>query len=180
MEKLIKRAVLSTVSIIGIIVPFKTAVAYDGFGDYHHQRFQSHSYHHPQTHSSIQRNIHREQSTHHHYHVERNTHHHTYRYRAFPDNTGDTLAAGVLGFAAGALLGNALKKTEQPQVIYQVQPQNQIIYQAPPAEIYQSLSQQQINAWLKYCSNKYRTFNPQTGTFRGRDGLDHFCYAPLK
>lgn len=29
--------------------------------------------------------------------------------------------------------------------------------------------------WREWCSNRYRSFNGQTGTFRGYDGLDHFC-----
>lgn len=29
--------------------------------------------------------------------------------------------------------------------------------------------------WRDWCSNRYRSFNVQTGTFRGYDGLDHFC-----
>lgn len=30
-------------------------------------------------------------------------------------------------------------------------------------------------AWLDACKSRYRSFNPETGTFRGYDGLDHFC-----
>ncbi|MDH6234367.1 hypothetical protein M2281_004985 [Mesorhizobium soli] len=29
--------------------------------------------------------------------------------------------------------------------------------------------------WLRYCSGRYRTFNANTGTFTGYDGLQHFC-----
>ena len=29
--------------------------------------------------------------------------------------------------------------------------------------------------WREWCGNNYRSFNAQTGTFRGYDGLDHFC-----
>ncbi len=29
--------------------------------------------------------------------------------------------------------------------------------------------------WYDYCGQKYRSFNPQRGTFRGFDGQDHFC-----
>ncbi len=29
--------------------------------------------------------------------------------------------------------------------------------------------------WRQWCQNRYRSFNPSTGTFRGYDGLDHFC-----
>jgi len=29
--------------------------------------------------------------------------------------------------------------------------------------------------WAAWCDSKYRSFNPNTGTYRGYDGLDHFC-----
>ena len=29
--------------------------------------------------------------------------------------------------------------------------------------------------WYQYCNQKFRSFNPKTGTYRGYDGLDHFC-----
>ncbi|HMF66086.1 MAG TPA: BA14K family protein, partial [Phyllobacterium sp.] len=29
--------------------------------------------------------------------------------------------------------------------------------------------------WYRYCANRYRSFNPETGTFRGYDGRDYFC-----
>lgn len=29
--------------------------------------------------------------------------------------------------------------------------------------------------WANYCRSKYRSFNINTGTFRGYDGKDHFC-----
>ncbi|MFT4372993.1 BA14K family protein, partial [Bartonella bacilliformis] len=58
-------------------------------------------------------------------------------------------------------------------------PQNQVIYQAPPIKVYRPIQQEQVSQWLQYCSQKYRSFNPKTGTFRGHDGLDHFCYAPV-
>jgi len=29
--------------------------------------------------------------------------------------------------------------------------------------------------WREWCQNRYRSFNASTGTFRGYDGLDHFC-----
>ncbi|WP_407941300.1 BA14K family protein [Mesorhizobium xinjiangense] len=31
--------------------------------------------------------------------------------------------------------------------------------------------------WYRYCEDRYRSFNPSTGTFRGYDGRDHFCAA---
>jgi BA14K-like protein len=31
--------------------------------------------------------------------------------------------------------------------------------------------------WRAYCSERYQTFNPQNGTFKGYDGKPHFCTA---
>lgn len=31
--------------------------------------------------------------------------------------------------------------------------------------------------WIDYCSDKYRTFDSRTGTYKGYDGLKHFCVA---
>jgi hypothetical protein len=30
-------------------------------------------------------------------------------------------------------------------------------------------------AWYDYCSDRYRSFNPRTGYFKGYDGEYHFC-----
>ncbi|MEW5421572.1 BA14K family protein [Amorphus sp. 3PC139-8] len=30
-------------------------------------------------------------------------------------------------------------------------------------------------AWYEYCSNKYKSFNPQTGLYLGYDGKYHYC-----
>jgi len=37
----------------------------------------------------------------------------------------------------------------------------------------QPWSQERYN----YCSMRYRSFNPQTGTFRGKHGRTYFCQA---
>ena len=31
--------------------------------------------------------------------------------------------------------------------------------------------------WYDYCSQRYRSFNPDSGTFVGYDGREHFCVA---
>ncbi len=30
-------------------------------------------------------------------------------------------------------------------------------------------------SWMNYCSSKFRSFDPRTGTYKGYDGLRHFC-----
>ncbi|MBL1404928.1 MAG: BA14K family protein [Rhizobiales bacterium] len=133
---------------------------------------------------------------------------------------GDKIAAGIIGFAIGALLVSEAAKANnrsyqptyhQPKPIYR-EPINfgptkiydpyyverrslNNVYTAPtykktkrtnydaPKVItyadtvasvtYEPWTQQ----WQNYCSNRYRSFNPNTGTFRGYDGLNHFCVA---
>ncbi|WP_336276503.1 BA14K family protein [Bartonella sp. CB178] len=194
MEKFTKLAVLSVVSAAAVLAPLGAVFA--GTKSIFDERFTrttiispsypGFDYTHPiQTQTHIRReqhSVHREQKTHsyahteHHGHVNRKYIHNYYTTR---NDSGDTLAAGILGLAAGALLGNALKKNEQPKVVYQVSPQPTIIYQAPPSIVYQTVQQPLASGWLQYCKEKYRSFNPETGTFKGRDGKDHFCYAPV-
>lgn len=176
------------------------------FPSYHsnsHSTFEKyHSSHtHPYHHGDHKRREHNrhhvERKTYRYVERKKTTHHHIYEHHVTRDNSGDALAAGILGLAAGAILGNVLKKPEQPQIIYQPMPQRQVVYQEVPQEVYQQVPETQIiyesqstatyqplqqpwtRGWLQYCKKKYRSFNPKTGTFRGYDGQDHFCYAPL-
>ncbi|MGV6875120.1 BA14K family protein [Pseudochelatococcus sp. B33] len=63
-------------------------------------------------------------------------------------NPGAAAAAGVVGLAAGAILGSALAQG------------------APPPR---------SDSWLSYCASKYRSFDPATGTYLGYDGRRHPC-----
>ncbi|MFC4624863.1 BA14K family protein [Daeguia caeni] len=94
---------------------------------------------------------------------------------------GDAVAAGVIGLAAGALIGSAL--AQPPRRVY-VEPQ----YAPPPPPpayypsaprpaAYKPGFQPWTPGWYNYCANRYRSFNPNTGTYRGYDGRDHFCNA---
>ncbi|WP_336279484.1 BA14K family protein [Bartonella sp. CB175] len=193
MRKFIKPAVLSAASAATVLVPLSTAFA--NKTSFLNERITQTTITDPffnnsgqiRTQTYINRHqVRREEQTSHFTRIER--HKHVHNHFVEQNNSGDTLAAGILGLAAGALLGNALKKSEppQPQIVYQVAPQRQVIYevpqtqvvyQAPPIVTYQN---QQLSAsWLQYCRTKYRSFNPETGTFRGYDGKDHFCYAPV-
>ncbi len=46
---------------------------------------------------------------------------------------------------------------------------NVITYNEPPS------LEPWTPGWRQWCENNYRSFNAITGTFRGYDGLDHFC-----
>ena len=117
---------------------------------------------------------------------------------------GEALAAGVIGFAIGAIIADQASRSRpvyvEPQPIYveprpiYVEPQPR--YEEPrPAyhkprrplrdydeprviryeETYSASYEPWTPEWADWCDNKYRSFNPNTGTFRGYDGRDHFC-----
>jgi BA14K-like protein. len=88
---------------------------------------------------------------------------HVYRHHRHHD---DAVALGVLGLAAGALIGGAIANSPgyvetrpayRPQRVGSLEPWTQ--------------------GWYDYCSQRYRSFDPRSGTFRGYDGRDHFCVA---
>lgn len=121
------------------------------------------------------------------------------------DSGSDALAAGIIGFAIGAILADQARPRDvyiEPQPIYQApQPiyiQPQPVYREPIRRPYSDQINNDYNSydeprviryedsvgasyepwtpeWARWCNNKYRSFNQNTGTFRGYDGLDHFC-----
>ncbi|HUW74754.1 MAG TPA: BA14K family protein [Methyloceanibacter sp.] len=76
----------------------------------------------------------------------------------------NALGAGLIGFGVGAIVGSALT----PRDVY-VAPPAQPVYRAGygPAPW--------TPDWYTYCYSRYRSFNPNTGTFVGYDGYEHFC-----
>ncbi|MBY5352601.1 BA14K family protein [Rhizobium leguminosarum] len=62
---------------------------------------------------------------------------------------------------------------EQPQYIEQPQYAEQPRYYAPVRTVVEPWSPQ----WERYCSYRYRSFDPRSGTYIGNDGRSHFCTA---
>ena len=85
---------------------------------------------------------------------------------------GDALAAGIFGFAAGAILSSAFapRYYYQPAPVYAAPP---VIYGPTPA--YYAAPEPWTSDWYAYCSSRYRSFDPQSGYFLGYDGVYHFC-----
>lgn len=72
---------------------------------------------------------------------------------------GGAVAAGVLGgLAVGAMIGAAAAAPPPPPAGYYA-----------PAPAYGG------GDWLAYCSSKYRSFDPASGTYLGYDGYRHPC-----
>ena len=77
---------------------------------------------------------------------------------------GNALAAGIIGFGVGAIVATALAPRE--------------VYVAPPPPRYAPVAygpQPWSPDWYSYCYSRYRSFNPNTGTFVGYDGYERFC-----
>ena len=108
---------------------------------------------------------------------------------------GDAVAAGVLGLAAGALIGGALANDRPPPDAnryyddgyyndgyydrdVRVRPAPVRRYYVEPRVVYADrYAEPWTRDWYEYCSDRYRTFNSRTGTFTGNDGEQHFCSA---
>lgn len=106
---------------------------------------------------------------------------------------GDAIAAGVLGLAAGAIIGGALSSPRPAYAddgyIYDDGYYDQPRYarRAPVRDYYPARPRMVYNEgyalepwtreWFRYCSDRYRSFNARTGTFTGYDGQQHFCNA---
>ncbi|MEM1375899.1 MAG: BA14K family protein [Pseudomonadota bacterium] len=96
-------------------------------------------------------------------------------------NKGLGIALGVLGTV---VVLDALNKSQtyrapvQPRYNYNHVPHNAY----PPAPtsnpqvVYHSQSLEPWTpGWRAWCEQRYRSFNANTGTYRGYDGYDHFC-----
>jgi len=84
-------------------------------------------------------------------------------------NNNDAIALGIIGLGAAAIIGGAIANSNNPRVIYR-QP-------SAPRAVSGGKYQPWSKSWYRYCSNKFRSFNASTGTYRGYDGRDHFCVA---
>jgi hypothetical protein len=115
------------------------------------------------------------------------------RWRHHGSSDGDLLAAGVLGLAVGAIAAGALSDPIPYRPVYDEPVYDEPIYRDPlprprphrpyyaePSVVYyqdQAGLEPWSPEWFRYCGDRYRTFDPDTGTFTGYDGLAHFCVA---
>ena len=72
------------------------------------------------------------------------------------------IAGAIVGLAAAAIISQATRPAPAPA------------YRARPAQPAGSL-EPWTRDWYNWCSNRYRSFNPETGFWRGYDGKTYFC-----
>lgn len=99
-------------------------------------------------------------------------------YRHHRDNS-DAVLLGIIGLGVGAAIGGAIANSHNsPRVIHRPAPRVRDYYPDQPRAVRSGGSfEPWTQSWLRYCTNKYRSFNASTGTYRGYDGRDHFCVA---
>ena len=107
----------------------------------------------------------------------------------------EAIAAGVLGLAAGAIIGGVMMNNNAnsaiPVVPYPPQPTyhpqrpgfDRYERHRPPYRDTRYYNSRQWGApfspeWYRYCATEYRSFDPKTGTYRSRDGKVQFCEMP--
>jgi hypothetical protein len=100
-------------------------------------------------------------------------------HRPRPDRVDDGAAALLLGIAGVAIIAGALSQANPPAV-YEPYPAPNAYPPAPAPSgphviTYESTLEPWTPQWYEWCDQRYRSFNPQTGTYRGYDGHDHFC-----
>lgn len=94
-------------------------------------------------------------------------------------NGADIAAAGILGLAAGALVVGLANQNSPAPVYYNDyrKPRPRPIREYPETVYYGGSFEPWSRGWYEYCSDRYRSFDPQSGTFVGYDGREHFCVA---
>jgi hypothetical protein len=70
-------------------------------------------------------------------------------------NNGAAVGAGIAGLAAGAIIGGAIANSQQPTY-----------YEGVPAVGGDAVS---------YCMQRFRSYDPASGTYLGYDGMRHPC-----
>lgn len=105
-------------------------------------------------------------------------------------NHDDAVAAGIAGLAIGAIVGGLASQPSRTYIDPPYQPtyrpvypsyQPYPVYQAPryryvrPAHTYRGGIEPWTPAWYRACGQRYRSFDPSSGTFVGYDGRRHFC-----
>lgn len=105
------------------------------------------------------------------------------------DSDGDVVAAGIVGLALGALAVGAIAASREehagnPLRHPRPRPDRDFVVDDGPAYVaddgyddYGPSFEPWSRSWYRYCQQRYRTFDPESGTYVGYDGREHFCNA---
>ncbi len=107
-------------------------------------------------------------------------------------NAGPAIVAGIMGLAAGAMIAGAARPHSYRYYSYEPAPR---AYYAPRTRVYVSdpdvvyyrerprartyyyddRPEPWTREWFRSCRARYRSFDPDSGTYKGYDGRRHFC-----
>ena len=79
------------------------------------------------------------------------------------NNGGAAVAGAIAGLAAGAIIAGA---ASQPRYVER---------RYVPAQTYRGGLEPWSREWYRYCSNRYRSFDPNSGTFQPYNGPRQLC-----
>ncbi|GAA0774324.1 BA14K family protein [Roseibium denhamense] len=109
-------------------------------------------------------------------HRKHHKHHKHRKHKKNNDNIGAAVAAGVIGLAAGAILLGATSQPSRAAPPVTHYPPNYYPPAPYPGHVSGPVGYQPWSpAWYQYCSSKYRSFNPSTGTYTTYRGVQRFC-----
>jgi hypothetical protein len=107
------------------------------------------------------------------------------------NDVGAAVALGVIGLATGAIIGGALSAPRaEPEIIYDPRyprhygsgveyfdPADRRAGYRPSAPVveYDVNPAPYSGEWYRYCAEKYRSFNPRTGTYTTYSGEQRVC-----
>ncbi|MDE1994490.1 MAG: BA14K family protein [Rhizobiaceae bacterium] len=106
---------------------------------------------------------------------------------------GNGWALGAAGLATGLIVGSAIASQPryvEPGPVYvdpDYAPPPPYDYRAPPRRVYVERDvgyyapedglRPWSPQWMRYCYDRYGSFDGRTGTYLGYDGMRHFCTA---
>lgn len=84
---------------------------------------------------------------------------------------GGVAAAAIAGLAIGAIIGGVASRRDEPDYYYAAPPPPPVY--APPVAYYSP--QPWSPEWYDYCSRRYVSFDPRSGTYQPYHGPRRFC-----
>lgn len=92
---------------------------------------------------------------------------------------GGAVAAAIAGLAVGAIIaGTASRRNDyyyDDRRHYRAPPPPRYYNAPPPRRSYSYAPRPWTSAWYSYCSNKFRSFDPRSGTYQPYHGPRRMC-----